>query len=697
MKRIILFLTIIAASIVAQSQSRTIQFESIQEMNNFKPKWNEDVVYHEHALMAVVTQHGLFRSNTVDESIDSIPTLNVIVRPNNVRQVQAFMQSRKCTMYKQYDNYSVLVYRMPKGMDYLKLQNEAMQTDYFKSIEQEVITEANSILPEDEAETRSNSTGFNDPLYPNEYAYVKMQINEALAMIPEGRTGIITIIDGHGYDLTHEDMQGVYFQPYNAVNGSSNVSPEFKYDSHGTCCAGIPGGICNNAKGVAGLGGNKLLVQVIKIGYNLTSSGSFNTSSLIQIDAMNHAKDAGSLCVSMSYGGGSSSAAFQNAITDFRTNGRNGKGGLVFASSGNSALSSFNQVPASYQGVISVGASTNGDLKASYSNYGTMLTLAAPGSGIWTTDQTGDWGYSINLYGNPNYYSFSGTSAASPVAATAGALTLLANPTLTEPEAKQILINSCQDVGGYVYTNSRCNELGAGRLNAALAVSEALGYVPPVPTHDLSLSNCAVSPAVVNQPCVISCRVSTNNPSLPEITSVVEYRFSTDPTFSTNDILIGTDTSKVGNNKTFEDESIYYTPTVSGYIVFRIDGLTESNNNCFAVLTVTTPPAPDGVDATPVIVTAIWDAVLKKAKITWKVNNTGNVTVSSFKMAWGFNTNPTNVKPAYVRTIAVGGSTSMGTEAYPTTLARPVPFSIKIFEVNGAALRTPRVVTVVVN
>src|SRR6185295_5338710 len=76
-------------------------------------------------------------------------------------------------------------------------------------------------------------------------------------------------------------------------------------------------------------------------------------------------------------------------------------GVLVVAAAGNNNRNEpF--YPASFHHVISVAATTNGDAKASFSNFGPAVDIAAPGSSITST------------YVGSTYRSMSGTSMATP-------------------------------------------------------------------------------------------------------------------------------------------------------------------------------------------------------------------------------------------------------------------------------------------
>ncbi|MCL2105077.1 MAG: S8 family serine peptidase [Kiritimatiellaeota bacterium] len=149
--------------------------------------------------------------------------------------------------------------------------------------------------------------------------------------------------------------------------------------------------------------------------------------------------------------------------------------------------------PASHASTIAIGASTDGDIKSYYSQYGTGLDFVAPsnggGNGIYTTDRTGADGYTAGDY-NSN---FSGTSSASPLAAGIGALILSKNPALTASEVRTILRKSCAKVGNVTYSGG---DSGAGGWNTyygygRITASTALANTPD-PSSQLSLS---VTPA----------------------------------------------------------------------------------------------------------------------------------------------------------------------------------------------------------
>jgi len=445
----------------------------------------------------------------------------------------------------------------------------------------------------------------NDPMYSSAWHIqqandIDIDAPEAWNLIPTSAPmRSIAIIEGVGFDTLNADVAGRFIDRFNAVDNSTNVYSNVTAERHGTATSGIPGAIANNAISAVGLGYNKLKLQAIRIGYNVTSAGNFTTTSVMQAAAINRAiAQTSTVAISMSFGSSSYQSAFYNAITSARIQGRSSKGIPVFASTGNSGINSWTNYPASYSGVIAVGATTSSDARASFSNYGPGITLSAPGSSIATTDITGLAGYST---GDNTF--FSGTSAACPVAASVGALMLVANDQLTETQVKQLMAQSCQKVGGFNYTTNTSNphstwsnELGYGRVNMRAAIEQSLSQNPVISDITLSATSVSTTSPAVGQTITIFATQQVNPASGSAIFPVLEYRYSNDAVWSSDDIIIGTDASTLGSGVAAENESItFMIPAGNGtkYILLRADAqsavneTSESNNT--TVLTISLP------------------------------------------------------------------------------------------------------------
>jgi len=189
-----------------------------------------------------------------------------------------------------------------------------------------------------------------------------------------------------GVYLAHNDFGGRAVWGNNFVPGSGNND----LNGHGTHCSGTMGG---SSYGIAK---RSNIVAVKVLGDN--GSGSFaGIISGINWVAQQHnasKKSVGNMSL-----GGSAYQALDDAVNAAVN------AGVHFAvAAGNSNANACNYSPARAANAVCVGATTNTDAKASYSNYGNCIEIHAPGSNIVST-----------YIGSANAVAtLSGTSMASP-------------------------------------------------------------------------------------------------------------------------------------------------------------------------------------------------------------------------------------------------------------------------------------------
>jgi serine protease len=261
--------------------------------------------------------------------------------------------------------------------------------------------------------------------------------------------------------------------------GNNDGSPE-PNGAHGQACAGIIGA-SHNYEGIAGIAPN---VKIVPIRIFKNSGGSFSDKNIAK--AINYAwEDLGCDVLSNSWGSYGTSDVITEAFEEALTYGRNGKGCVVVAASGNA--NNIVLFPASIPDVISVGAiNKNGD-RSTYACYGDNLDVVAPSGNhtganagdVRTIDRAGSSGYTTNS----TYDYFSGTSAACPQVAGVSALILSKNPNMNSDEVKDIIESSCTKVAGYTFTTNSShpngtwnNELGHGIVNTTKTVLEGMFY-----------------------------------------------------------------------------------------------------------------------------------------------------------------------------------------------------------------------------
>jgi subtilisin-like proprotein convertase family protein/subtilisin family serine protease len=289
--------------------------------------------------------------------------------------------------------------------------------------------------------------------------------------------------DGNGWI---DDVNG-----WNFVNNNNISSPNTTADGHGTAVAGVAAAIGNNTIGVAGASyGSPILSARIFEGGAVASDASI--ASALYYAAGRNASGVGSWkaadVINNSWGGGSSSAAINAALTWGTTQGRQGSGSTFFFATGNSyanvsepALQSLN-IP----GIVAVGATNNQGTRSDYSNNGIALDILAPSDDsrigyltIDTTDRLGTDGYSPDEYTGNGDTGFGGTSSATPLATGIAALVLsraqALNVTLSPPDVRALLRNNTDliDTSNQAYSTTNGKNLlyGYGRVNAAKAVA----------------------------------------------------------------------------------------------------------------------------------------------------------------------------------------------------------------------------------
>ncbi|MEK6872061.1 MAG: S8 family peptidase [Nanoarchaeota archaeon] len=209
--------------------------------------------------------------------------------------------------------------------------------------------------------------------------------------------------DGNGYI---DDCRGYDFVNVSAGCSDADCESEdndpMDYQGHGTHVSGIAAGVSSNSVGISGVCWN-CSIMPIRAGYKDTSgNGVLTVADAVQ--ALHYAVDNNATIISMSFGG-SHSAALEDAI-----NYSADRGVIMVAASGNSGANS-RIYPCGYDSVLCVAAFDEGNTSASYSNYGSWVSVSAPGSSILST------------YFDDDYTTLSGTSMSTPFVA--GAIGLI--------------------------------------------------------------------------------------------------------------------------------------------------------------------------------------------------------------------------------------------------------------------------------
>jgi subtilisin family serine protease len=263
--------------------------------------------------------------------------------------------------------------------------------------------------------------------------------------------------DGNGYV---DDVHGI-----NAIDGSGNPMDD---NMHGSHCAGTIAGKGNNGLGVSGV------MQTAKLlGCKfLDASGSGSISDALE--CLNYSILYASVS-NNSWGGGGFSNSFNTVLN-------NNPNHLFVAAAGNADGNHDNGAgyPCDYANAFCVASTKEDDGYSGFSDYGSSVDIAAPGSNIFSTVPGG------------GYQSLSGTSMATPHVAGLAGLLRSFKPNLSSAEIKAAIMNT----GDALSTADKFTKSNK-RINAAKAIASlADGPNPPVTSTTTKQSDSQPEPPV---------------------------------------------------------------------------------------------------------------------------------------------------------------------------------------------------------
>ncbi|WP_249937193.1 S8 family serine peptidase [Roseateles sp. DAIF2] len=261
----------------------------------------------------------------------------------------------------------------------------------------------------------------------------------------QGAGVTIAILDT-GINASHPDLAARMVPGWNFYDNNANTTD---VHGHGTAVAGGAAATLNNGVGVAAVAGAARLMPV-----RIADANAYAYWSTVA-QGVTWAADNGARIANISYVGVAGSAAVQSAANYMKS-----KGGLVIAAAGNNGIE---ETIAPTSSMIVVSATDSADALASFSSWGSFVTVSAPGKDIWTTTRDG------------GYQAWWGTSMASPVVSGVLGLMMAAKPALSGSQIESLLYSTAQDLGDV----GRDKKFGYGRVNAAAAVTAVLTAAAP--------------------------------------------------------------------------------------------------------------------------------------------------------------------------------------------------------------------------
>lgn len=320
----------------------------------------------------------------------------------------------------------------------------------------------------------------NDPGFAGQSSLLDLHVPQAWDL-NRGEGVLVAVIDT-GVDATHPDLAGNLWvnpgetgldasgndkrsngidddndgyvddwQGWNFVNNSNDIND---LNGHGTHSAGIIAARMDNNLGIAGVAP---LAKIMPL--KAVDDKGYGTYADVA-KAITYAVDHGAKVINVGFGGVDKSAVLQ-AATDYAYS----HGVIVVAAAGNSGTNGV-FYPAADSNVIAVSALDSSLKLASFSSYGSEISLAAPGVGIYST------------YPGGNYVQLSGTSMAAAQVSGIVALLVSQGRLTTPDQVRAALFGTALDLsdpGVDIQT-------GHGLPQAF----EALNYTGPLPTSTVT-------------------------------------------------------------------------------------------------------------------------------------------------------------------------------------------------------------------
>ena len=320
-----------------------------------------------------------------------------------------------------------------------------------------------------------------EPYYENELLYIPddAQIGSQNHLpvihaydawdLEKGDSSVVIGIVDTGVDIDHPDLQNIAYNTADPVNGLDDdhdgyIDNYYGWDmsdedndpnadgiGHGSFVTGIAAARTDNALGVAGVGFRSkfLPVKVLKT----------STNKLVNnYEGIVYAADHGCKVINIAWGGVYPWFQYGQDLINYAVL---IKDAVVVGAAGNTNAE-LDFFPASFDHVLSVGATDFKDNKAAWATYSYHIDVMAPGDGVFTTNNAGSYrrGY--------------GSSFSLPQVAGTAALIRSRYPELNARQVMERIRISADDIYAVGSNMDYYGMLGKGRLNVYRALTDTL-------------------------------------------------------------------------------------------------------------------------------------------------------------------------------------------------------------------------------
>ncbi|MEM7312485.1 MAG: S8 family serine peptidase [Planctomycetota bacterium] len=334
----------------------------------------------------------------------------------------------------------------------------------------------------------------NDPQYFDQYHHPLMQNDLAWDLVDFGDENVVIAVTDDGVSLNHLDLADNIWENTGEIPGDSidndlngyaddvngwsfiyannDPNPSATGD-HGTHVAGIAAGRTDNAVGIAGTAGNATIMPI-----QFYDGGEW--PAVVIRDSFFYAADNDATIVTTSYNidGWVGDPVFAAGVQYAHD-----AGVLYFNSAGNG--SSVNPPRQVFEQPLLVASTTDADTVSDFSNTGTGIDLASPGSDILST-----------IPGN-SYDYFSGTSMATPNAAGVAALIWSQNPTWSSFQVAAQLRGTLDNIDAI--NPAFVGLMGGGRVNSYRALTETIAPAAVIGTGGVPSNGAVTEDVNINE------------------------------------------------------------------------------------------------------------------------------------------------------------------------------------------------------
>lgn len=352
------------------------------------------------------------------------------------------------------------------GMCKVKLKQGQNPVDFCNELlRQENVIYAEPIIEDKPLYTPS------DPNASNQSYLTKIKAYEAWDITRGDDDITIGIIDT-GIALDHEDLaanlwinaadpidgidndENGYIDDYYGFDFADNDNdPNADNSLHGSAVAGVASAVTDNGIGISGIGFNTKIAA-------LKGFRSATNSSNGLFEALIYGVDNGMEILNLSWGSPRLPLQSEQDIINYAVIENNVVVIAAAGNDGNKEIPEAKFYPASYDNVLSVGATDINDNRWALSSYNHLIDLMAPGNFIYSTLSNNE--YSTNF----------GTSFSAPMVAGAAALLKDKFPSLNARQIMERLRVSADDIYDVGNNATYDGKLGKGRLNVFRAVAE---------------------------------------------------------------------------------------------------------------------------------------------------------------------------------------------------------------------------------